>query len=218
MASSAATAAAFSTVAVVQATLVPPSTMDLTLSDTSSPPAIFDEFLKWYDDRQNSGSTASIAYTGIPFVGLTHSNFLGPWVLDSGVTNHITSNKSFFSSLSTSGHLPSISMANGSKVSSHGVGIVHLFPSLPIDNVLYVPGSSFNLLSISRLTCFFDCAVSFTKDSVSLQDQSSGRIIGTRCEFHDLYYLRTTAHVDTIMDSPSLLLAQLGHPSLAKMQ
>jgi len=31
-------------------------------------------------------------------------------------------------------------MANGSKVSSHGVGTVRLFPSLPIDNVLYVPG------------------------------------------------------------------------------
>jgi len=27
-------------------------------------------------------------------------------------------------------------MANGSKVSSHGVGTVHLFPYLPVDNVL----------------------------------------------------------------------------------
>jgi len=46
MASSAATAAASSTTAVVQATLVSPSTKVLTLSDTSGPPAIVNEFLK----------------------------------------------------------------------------------------------------------------------------------------------------------------------------
>ena len=111
-----------------------------------------------------------------------HSNSRGSWVLDSGATDHITRNKSFFSSLPTSSHLPSITMANGSKVSSHGIGIIHLFPSLPIDNVLYVPGSLFNLLSVSRLTRSLDCVVSFTKDSVCLQDRSSGRIIGTGCE------------------------------------
>ena len=66
------------TATVVQAVPVPPSTMDPTSSDTSGPPAIFNEFLKWYEDRQNSGSTASFAHTNISFVGLTHSNSLGP--------------------------------------------------------------------------------------------------------------------------------------------
>ena len=111
----------------VQAAPVPPSTMDLTLSDTSGPPAIFNEFLKWYEDHQNSRSIASVAHTGISFAGLTHSNSLDSWILDSGATDHIAGNKSFFSSLSTSGHLPSITMANGSKVSSHGVGAIHFF-------------------------------------------------------------------------------------------
>jgi len=32
-------------------------------------------------------------------------------------------------------------MANDSRVSSHGVGTIHLLPSLSIDNVLYVPRS-----------------------------------------------------------------------------
>ena len=50
------------TVAVVQATLVPPSTMDSTSSDISGPPTIFNDFLKWYEDRQNSGSTASVLF------------------------------------------------------------------------------------------------------------------------------------------------------------
>jgi len=94
-------------------------------------------------------------------------------------------------------------MANGSKASSHGVGTVHLFPSLHVDNVFYVPGLPFNLLSISRLTRSLDCIISFITDFVCLQDRSSGLMIGTECEFHDLYCLRTSAHVGMIMDSPS---------------
>ena len=35
-------------------------------------------FSKWYKDRQKSSSTVCIAHTGTSFVGLTHSNPLGP--------------------------------------------------------------------------------------------------------------------------------------------
>jgi len=121
------------------------------------------------------------------------------------------------SSLSTSGYLPTITMTNDSRVLSHGDGTIHL-PFLSIDNVLYVPGSLLNILSISRLTRSLDFVISFTKDSICLQDRSSGRMIDIRCESHGLYHLRTFSHVDTVMDSPSLIHAQLGHHSLAKMQ
>ena len=43
-------------------------------------------------------------------------------------------------------------------------------------------------------------------------------MIGTGCESHGLYHLRPSTHVGAIMESPSLLHAQLGHPSLAKLQ
>jgi len=80
-------------------------------------------------------------------------------------------------------------MANGFRVSSHGVGTIHL-PSLSIDNVLYVHVSPFNLLSISRLTRSLDCVISFTKDFICLPDRSSGRMIDIRCESHGLYVRR----------------------------
>jgi len=153
--------------------------MDHPSVDTPGQPAIFNEFHKWCEDRQNPSSLASVAHSGTSFVGLTHSTSLGPWVLDSGATYHITGNKSFFSSLSTTGCLPSVTMANGYKVPSHGVGTINLFSSLSIGNVLYVPGSLFNLLSISCLTCSLDCVISFNKNYVTLQDRSSGRMIGT---------------------------------------
>lgn len=100
------------------------------------------------------------------FASLTHSTSFGPWVLDSGVTDHISGNKSFFSSLSTMSYSPSIIMAIGSKVTSHGDGNINLFPSLSIDNVRF----PFNLLSISHLTHSLDCIISFPKDFVYLQN------------------------------------------------
>ncbi|XP_027912144.1 uncharacterized protein LOC114171132, partial [Vigna unguiculata] len=180
------------------------ATVDPASSDTAGHPAIFNDFLKWYEERQSSSFTTSgsVARTGTSFVGLTHSDSLGPWVLDSGATDHITDNKSLFSSLSCPDHLPSVTMADGSRVSSHGVGTVNIFPSISIDHVLYVLGSPFNLLSVSRLTRSLDCIISFTKDSVCLQDRSSRHMIGTGCESNGLYHLH----------------AQFGHPSLAKLQ
>jgi len=106
------------------------ATVDHTLIDTLGQPTIFNEFLKWYEDCQNPSSTASVAHSGTSCVGLTPSNSLGPWVLDSGATDHITGNQSFFSSLSTTGYLPSVTMANGYRVPSHGVGTINLFPSI----------------------------------------------------------------------------------------
>ena len=146
--------------AAVQTNLSPPSSTGDPPSVPSDTPAMFNKFLKWYKDQESSSSTTSVAHTGTSFVGLTQSSSPGPWVFDSGATDHINGNKSLFSSPN---HLPSVTLADGSRVSSHGVGTVKLFPSLTIDKVLYVPGSPFNLLSISRLTRSLDCVVSFTK-------------------------------------------------------
>jgi len=63
-------------VVVAQNVPLQPSTMDLTSSDISGQPSIFNEFLKWYEDRQNSGSTTSVSHSGTSYVGLTHSNSL----------------------------------------------------------------------------------------------------------------------------------------------
>ena len=43
-------------------------------------------------------------------------------------------------------------------------------------------------------------------------------MIGTGYESHGLYHLRPSTYVGAVMESPSLIHAQLGHPSLAKLQ
>jgi len=83
-------------VSSAQTSHVQPSTMDPTSFDTTGQLAIFNKFLKWYENRQNSNPTASVAHSGTSLSSLNHSNLIGPWVIDSNATYHITSNKSFF--------------------------------------------------------------------------------------------------------------------------
>jgi len=72
-----------------------------------------------------------------------------------------------------------------------------MLPGLPLTYYLLV------ISLVPLIVSFF-----FTKDSICLQDWSSGWIIGTEFEFHGLYHLRASAHVGTVIDSPSLLHAQ----------
>lgn len=177
----------------------------------------YDDFLRWYQNYQNLDSTASVAHTGNSSACLSQSSSLGSWVLDYGACDHVTGNKNLFSSLSTSGFLPTITSANGSQTRSEGIGTVRILPSISVTSVLYVPNYPFNLLSVSRLTHSHDCSVTFTNNNVTLQDQSSGRTIGVGCESQGLYYLSVSSQTCSAKDSPLTIHAQLGHPSISKL-
>ncbi|RVW99738.1 hypothetical protein CK203_029151 [Vitis vinifera] len=67
------------------------------------------------------------------------SPFLGPWILDSGASDHISGNKHLFSSITTTSALPTVTLANGSQTMAKGIGLAHPLPSLPLHSVLYAP-------------------------------------------------------------------------------
>lgn len=191
-----------------------------TIRTTNSPKVstpTYEDFLRWVKFRQSSA--VSGANTGKSFSCSSMSPSLNPWILDSGATHHITGNKDFFSSsLTTSGYLPSIITANGSETQSTGIGTVRVLPSLSITSVLYVPGAPFNLISLRQLIRSQDCIVTFTKGNVTLLDRISGRQIGIGCESNGLYYLVNPSTACPTTDSPLTIHAQLGHPSLLKLQ
>ena len=134
-------------------------------------------FLK-YQQAQASSVAASVAQTGNVTACLARSPDIGPWVLDSGASEHISGNKTLFTHLSRSSTLPFITIANGCKTAATGIGQAQILPSLSVDSVLYVPESPFNLLSVSKLTRSHNCSITFANRCVSIQDRSTGRMIG----------------------------------------
>ena len=156
-----------------------------------------------------SASISSIVQTGNASSCLSHSS--RPWILDFGAFDHISSNKDFFSSLTITSPLPMITLANGSQTLAIGIGSTSPFPSIPLTSILYLPNSPFNLLSISKLTRDLNCLVTFSDNSVTLQDRSTGRTIGIGCEFQSLFHLSlpssSTACIS--MDTPLLFIVAL---------
>ena len=76
-----------------------------------------------------------------------------------------------------------ITLANGSQTMAKGIGSACPLPSIPLNSILYVPNYSFNLISISKLTYDLNCLITFSDNSVTLQERSTGRTIGIGREF-----------------------------------
>ena len=121
-------------------------------------------------------SIAFVAQTNNASACLSHSS--GPWILDSGASDHLSGNKDIFFSLTFTSPLSMVTLANGSQTIAKGIGSACPLPSLPLTYVLYVPDSPFNLISISKLSCDLNCLIIFSDSFVTLQDRSTGQTIG----------------------------------------
>ena len=113
-----------------------------------------------------------------------------------------------------------ITLANGSQIMAKSIGSSCPLPSKPHPSILYVPDSPFNMIFISKLTCDFNCLITFFDNSVTLQDQSTGRTIGVGREFQGLFHLSSPSSSTTCtsMDTPLLIHSRLGHPNNSKFR
>ena len=146
-------------------------------------PSEYEQYLR-LTQATKSSSIASIAQTNNVSTCLTHS--FAPWILDTGASNHISSNKDFFPSLTFPSSLPTITLTNGSQTIAKGISSACPLPSLPLTSVLYVPDFPFNLMSISKLTLDLHCVITFAHNSITLQDRSTGLASLFHClHFHD---------------------------------
>ena len=166
---------------------------------------------------QASKSTlvASVAQTGNASICLSHSS--EPWILDSRAFYHLSSNKDIFSSLTFTSPLPMVTLTNGSQTIVKGIGSAYPLPSLPLTFIFYFPDSPFNLISINMLTRDLNCFITFSDNSVTLQYQSMGMMIGIGHEFKGLYHLSSpsSSTACTSTDTPLLIHSCLGHPNIS---
>ena len=168
--------------------------------------------------QSSQSSVASFAQSGNLIACLSQSSTLGPWVLDSGASDHISGNSSLFSHFNHSKSFSSVTLADGTKSIVKAVGHANPLPNLSLDSVIYLPNCPFNLVSVSKLTRALNCSITFTNDAFVIQDQSSGKTIGTGCESQGLYHLSLPSSAAcTAIKSPTLLHNCLGHPSLSKL-
>ena len=180
-------------------------------------PSEYEEYLH-LTQAAKSSSIAYVTQTSNVSACLTLSS--APWILDTGAPDHISGNKDLFSSLTFPSPLPTIPLGNGSQTIAKGIGSVCPLPSLPLSFGLYVHNFCFNLISISKLTRDLHCVLTFSYNSVTLQDRRTGKTIDIGHESQGLFHLSSPlcSTACTFTEAPLLLHSRLSHSSLSKFR
>ena len=120
--------------------------------------------------NQHHHENAKISLTDVKeeYTCLTTADFRSKdvWCMDSGATKHMTWNRSIFTEFRPMTN--TVTMADGDKIECHGIGSVKLYSmdlasnktNILLQEVLFVPELSGNLISVGRLTDK-GCLVSF---------------------------------------------------------
>jgi len=125
---------------------------------------------------QSSPFLSSYMTSGSP-VSASASGVSPPWVLDSGASFHMTSDKSQLVLCQAIPNCQHIQTADGSTctVTHHGNLATSQFT---VSNVSIVPQLSMNLMSVGQLTDM-NCFVGFDDTSCFVQDRQTGALLGT---------------------------------------
>ncbi|CAJ2628033.1 unnamed protein product [Trifolium pratense] len=141
------------------------------------------------------------------------------WIFDTGATDHMVCSSQFFTTSSPVTnryvHLPNHALAQVTHI-----GTIHFSKSLILYDVLCVPSFELNLISVAKLNQTSFCYATFTNNLCYVQDQHSGKTIGTGIEEAGLYYLDTSKFsgcsifaATVTSRNPLLWHQRLGHPS-----
>lgn len=73
------------------------------------------------------------------------------WILDSGASEHMNFNRTFFNSFKLLPKPILVTLPNSHRETVTHSGSVHLLSDLPLHNVFYIPSLKFNILSVHKL-------------------------------------------------------------------
>ena len=143
---------------------------------------------------QKSLKSTSISITTLVESGKTNTCFISSsstWVIDSGATDHMTSNFSLFTTFQSHPSTSTVTLADGSTSCVLRLRTIHLTPPITLTYVLSLPQFSFNLIYVSKLTRTLNCSISLFPDYCLIQDLLTKQIIGRQRESGGLYILDT---------------------------
>jgi len=97
------------------------------------------------------------------------------WILDSGATDHICSSLTHFTSYYQI-NLISAKLPNGNQVIANYSRSVFINQDHVLDNVLYIPNFTFNLLSVAKLIDNLSCVIIFYSNGCHIKDKNSLKV------------------------------------------
>lgn len=114
------------------------------------------------------------------------------WIVDSGATDHMCHDLSFFQSYKEiTGNFNTITIPDGKQVHITHQGVLKFNNDITLTDVLYVPDFKFNLISIPKLCKDLQCEVVFSDLGCSLQGPLM-RPLPLGKMVNGLYYLEDT--------------------------
>ncbi|KAL2896616.1 Retrovirus-related Pol polyprotein from transposon TNT 1-94 [Bienertia sinuspersici] len=138
------------------------------------------------------------------------------WILDTGASYHVTGDSSCLVDAHSITPCP-VGLPNGSHAMAVTKGRVSLVDGLILEDVLFVPNLTCNLISVSKLIDDSHCFVQFTDSLCAIQDRLSGSLIGAGERMDGLYFFRRVPKVcavtNTDISSFELWHRRMGHPS-----
>ncbi|KAK3028580.1 hypothetical protein RJ639_039271 [Escallonia herrerae] len=99
------------------------------------------------------------------------------WIIDTGASNHMTGNAKNLRDVREISSCP-VALPDGNNAVAIKEGSVILDRNLILKDVLYVPGLTCNLISVSQLIDHSNCFVQFTNNLCVIQGRTSRMLIG----------------------------------------
>ena len=141
----------------------------------------------------------------------------GFWIAEQPIILHPIHN---FSHTSSS-FIPNVNLPTGSTAPISCLGTIEFNDNITLKDVLCVPSSNLNLMSVSKITSSLNCCVVFFPHGCVLQNLATGRKIGSSKQHAGLYYMSPLSnqdHASQISIDPDLWHKRLGHPYPARLQ
>jgi len=109
------------------------------------------------------------------------------WIIDTGASNHVIGNLKCMINVKKISHCP-VEPSNGKDAIATRQGSVILNGGLRLDNVLFVPQLTCNLIFVTQLFDDTNCIVQITNALCVIQDRTTRKLIGAGERADGLYF------------------------------